>query len=71
MINLMEGAARVAARIQAVGAGFDPEVLSLPGGGVIAVLWWLHAAMVANGHRAAPPRPVITLAARKCGGGHD
>jgi hypothetical protein len=71
MINLMEGAARVAARIQALGAGFDPEVLSLPGGGLIALLWWLYAATVANGHRAAPRRPATTLAAGKCSGGHD
>jgi hypothetical protein len=68
MINFMESAGRVAARIQAIGAGFDPEVLSLPGGGLIALLWWLYAAMVANGHRAATRPPVTALAARSCGG---
>jgi hypothetical protein len=72
MINLMESAGRVAARIQAIGAGFDPEVLSLPGGGLIALLWWLYAAAVAKGHRAAPRHPVSALAARSGGcGGHD
>jgi hypothetical protein len=71
MINLMESAGRVAARIQAIGAGFDPEVLSLPGGGFIALLWWIYAAAVATGHRAAPRRPATALAARQCGGGHD
>jgi hypothetical protein len=58
MINLVESAGRVAARIQAFGAGFDPEVLSLPGGSFIAVLLWLYAATAANLHRPAPPRPV-------------
>jgi len=55
MINLLESAGRVAARIQAFGSGFDPEVLSLPGGSFIAVLLWLYAATAANLHRPAPP----------------
>jgi hypothetical protein len=55
MINLLESAGRVAARIGAFGAGFDPEVLSLPGGSFIAVLLWLYAATAANLHRPAPP----------------
>ncbi|HSY96510.1 MAG TPA: hypothetical protein VK793_12895 [Steroidobacteraceae bacterium] len=55
MINLVESAGRVAARIGAFGAGFDPEVLSLPGGSFIAVLLWLYAATAANLHRPAPP----------------
>ena len=74
MINLVVSAGRVAARIQAFGAGFDPEVLSLPGGSFIAVLLWLYAATAANLHRPAPPpRPVVApLAARRpCCCGHD
>jgi hypothetical protein len=79
MINLVESAGRVAARIQAFGAGFDPEVLSLPGGSFIAVLLWLYAATAANLHRPAPPRSVASprpvappLAARRpCCCGHD
>ena len=44
MINFIEsGAGRIAARIQSIGAGFDPEVLSLPGGSIIAVCLWLYA----------------------------
>jgi hypothetical protein len=34
---------RIAAGIQTVGSGFDPEILSLPGGTVIAVGLWLYA----------------------------
>ncbi|HEY4971125.1 MAG TPA: hypothetical protein VII35_14585 [Steroidobacteraceae bacterium] len=73
MINLLENAGRVAARIGAFGAGFDPEVLSLPGGSFIAVLLWLYAATAANLHRPAPPpRPVAPQAAtRPCCCGHD
>jgi hypothetical protein len=36
-------AARIAARIQNVGAEVDPEILQLPGGSVIATLLWLYA----------------------------
>lgn len=35
-------AARIAVRIQKVGAGVDPELLQLPGGSVIATLLWLY-----------------------------
>jgi hypothetical protein len=38
-------AARMTARVQDLGAHFDPEVLMLPGGSVIAVALWLY------GHR--------------------
>jgi hypothetical protein len=42
-MNLMESSAgRIAARIQQIGASFDPEVLALPGGSVIAVCMWLY-----------------------------
>jgi hypothetical protein len=36
-------AGRIAARIQKIGVSFDPEVLSLPGGSIIAALLWLYA----------------------------
>jgi len=36
-------AARIAARIQNVGADVDPEILQLPGGSVIATLLWLYS----------------------------
>jgi hypothetical protein len=74
MINLVESAGRVAARIGAFGAGFDPEVLSLPGGSFIAVLLWLYAATAANLHRPAPPPRAVApplAAPRPCCCGHD
>jgi hypothetical protein len=44
MKQLIEsGAARIAAGMQNVGANFDFELLSLPGGSLIAVLFWLYA----------------------------
>jgi hypothetical protein len=39
------GAARIGAAIQCVGAKIDFEVLSLPGGSLIAVLLWLCASV--------------------------
>ncbi len=36
-------AARIAARIQNVSAGMDPDILQLPGGTIIATLLWLYA----------------------------
>ncbi len=39
------GAVRIGAAIQRVGAKVDFEVLSLPGGSLIAVLFWLCAAL--------------------------
>lgn len=35
-------AARLAFRIQSAGADWDPEILQLPGGSVIAALLWLY-----------------------------
>lgn len=35
-------AARLAVRIQNVGAEVDPDILQLPGGSVIATLLWLY-----------------------------
>ena len=46
------GAVRIGAAIQRVGAKVDFEVLSLPGGSLIAVLFWLCAS-VAPIRRAA------------------
>jgi hypothetical protein len=43
MIQQIESyAARIAVRIQNVGAEVDPEILQLPGGSVIATLLWLY-----------------------------
>jgi hypothetical protein len=36
-------AARLAARLQDIGADMDPDILQLPGGSVIAPLLWLYA----------------------------
>ncbi len=50
MMNSMENyAGRLAARMQWLGSHFDPEVLMLPGGSLIAVLLWLY------GHRPHAP----------------
>jgi hypothetical protein len=44
MIQQLESyAARIAARIQNVGAEVDPDLLQLPGGSVIATLLWLYS----------------------------
>jgi hypothetical protein len=49
MKQLIEsGAARIAAGMQSVGANFDFELLSLPGGSLIAVGLWLYASTVAT-----------------------
>jgi hypothetical protein len=57
-------AGRIAAQIQHVGASFDPEVLSLPGGSIIAVLLWLYASTRLTLKRRAPSvRSVIEPAA--------
>ena len=43
-MNFIESSAgRIAARIQTIGAGFDPEVLALPGGSLIAAFIWIYA----------------------------
>ena len=58
MMNFIESSAgRIAARIQSIGGSFDPEVLSLPGGSIIAVLLWLYAASTVVSLNRAPPRP--------------
>jgi hypothetical protein len=68
MMNFIESSAgRIAARMQSIGGSFDPEVLSLPGGSIIAILLWLYAAStLAALNRAPPPpppRPVESVAA--------
>jgi hypothetical protein len=53
-MNFIESSAgRIAARIQSIGVGFDPEVLSLPGGSAIAVFLWLYASTVMSLKRSA------------------
>jgi hypothetical protein len=54
MKQLIElGAMRIAAAIQNVCANVDFEVLSLPGGSVIAVVLWLCATAMGSVRRAA------------------
>jgi hypothetical protein len=70
-LNFIESSAgRIAARIQTIGGSFDPEVLSLPGGSIIALLLCLYASTVVGLNRAHPPQqPVEPVAAcRGCPG---
>jgi len=54
MKQLIElGAVRIGAAIQNVCANVDFEVLSLPGGSLIAVLLWLYAIAMGSVRRAA------------------
>jgi hypothetical protein len=65
MMNFIESnAGRIAARMQSIGGSFDPEVLSLPGGTIIAILLFLYASTMLSLHRT-PPRqqPVEPIAA--------
>jgi hypothetical protein len=66
---------RIAAGIQTIGAGFDPEVLSLPGGSIIAVCLWVYAGTMLTLKRGAARKlPVIesvpTPACAGCLGRH-
>jgi hypothetical protein len=55
MKQLIEsGAARIAARIPLAGANFNFEVLSLPGGSVIAALLRLYASTMGSPKRIGP-----------------
>ncbi len=55
MMNFVESSAGwIAARIQTIGAGFDPEVLSLPGGSIIAAFLWLYAGAALRMKRGVP-----------------
>ena len=74
MMNFIESnAGRIAARIQSIGGSFDPEVLSLPGGSIIAILLWLYAASTMVTLNRAPPRPPSVETTVACPGsfGHD
>ena len=57
MIDFIESSAgRIAAQIQTIGASFNPEVLSLPGGSVIAAVLWLYAGTKLTMRRGVPPK---------------
>jgi hypothetical protein len=73
MMSFIESnAGRIAARIQSIGGSFDPEVLSLPGGSIIALLLWLYAAStMVTLNRAPPPPPAETIVACSPCLGHD
>jgi hypothetical protein len=54
MLNFIESnAGRIATRIQSIGAGFDPEVLALPGGSIIALLLWAYSGVAVSLNRSA------------------
>jgi hypothetical protein len=60
MKQLVElSAARIVAGIQRVGANFDFEVLSLPGGSLIAALLWLYASTMGTAKRTGPQYRVV------------
>ena len=75
MMKFMEsGAGRLAARIQSISAGFDPEVLSLPGGSLIAALLWLYGSVMTSLTRPPPQTETLvasaaTPACAGCSGG--
>ena len=67
MINFIESSAgRIAARIQEIGTGFDPDVLALPGGSVLALFFWVYASAVLNFKR---PGTATRTARAGCGSG--
>jgi predicted NBD/HSP70 family sugar kinase len=76
MSHFIESSAgRLAAGIQTIGASFDPEVLSLPGGSIIAVGLWLYTRTMLTLHRGAPHEhpsiaPIPTAACAGCLGRH-
>jgi hypothetical protein len=54
MLNFIESSSgRIASLVQSVGANFDPEVLSLPGGSLIAVALWAYGTARLSIARAA------------------
>lgn len=63
-------AGRLAAGIQTIGASFDPEVLSLPGGSIIAVGLWLYTRTMLTLHRAAPHKhpAIVSIPTAACAG---
>jgi hypothetical protein len=52
---------RIAARILGIGRHFDPEVLSLPGGSIIAVLLWAYANAMPALRRTLPHLKPATI----------
>jgi hypothetical protein len=61
-------AVRIGAAIQIVGAKVDFEVLSLPGGSLIAVLLWLYASIMGSiRHAAIQVRASRTTTGARCG----
>jgi hypothetical protein len=72
---IASSAGRIAAGIQTIGASFDPEVLSLPGGSIIAVCLWLYTRTMLTFDRSARHKhpaiaPVPTPACAGCLGRH-
>jgi hypothetical protein len=59
-------AARMAARIQSILVDFDPEILSLPGGSIIAVSLWLCGHTMADVIRSMSKRAWRMLIALTC-----
>jgi hypothetical protein len=78
MMNFLESSAgRIADRIQSIGTTFDPEVLSLPGGSLIAMVLWGYATITLYTRRAArravqsrlpAAAPVVPPVAAACAG---
>jgi hypothetical protein len=55
MMHFIESTAgRLATQIQSIGASFDPELLSLPGGSLIALGLWAYSGIARSRHRDAP-----------------
>lgn len=53
MLSFIESSAgRIADRIQSIGTAFDPEVLALPGGSVIALVLWAYTNIALTTQRA-------------------
>jgi len=73
MMHFIESSAgRIAARIQTVGGSFNAEVLSLPGGTIIAVLLCLYASAMFSMSRAQPRhQPAEPVAACEGCFGHN
>jgi hypothetical protein len=73
MSHFIESSAgRIAAGIQTIGASFDPEILSLPGGSVIAVCLWLYAGTMLTLNRTVPRKhpAIASIPTAACAGCH-
>jgi predicted NBD/HSP70 family sugar kinase len=58
MKNWMESyAAKLTAGVQTIGFGLDPEVLMLPGGSIMALVFWLYEHRPHGRSLARAPRP--------------